>query len=486
MPFLAAKVPELTLDDILVLEDTRELMAFEARDTGVPMWPLVRIRFLRQILGDLLFSGDLAGQRVTLGQPGKAFAAMGRYVLHNTFSPSPQGRITLMSTALGGGARDGRWFNRLTDHFAMAYPDISCVVEDDLHWHYPGPRHFERIRYNAPSMAWSVMLGKTLVRKADYSAATALVDLVNSRARDSIGWEMAVRERHMLIGKLAEVSAALPATLAMYGRLFGRLGTRLLLKGGGCYGGASVAPIVAARRMGIVTAEHQHGLISKGMDAYNIGSELAGSEAYKSCLPDYLLTFGPWWNDKFRLPVVPVAIGSPHRSAVMTKRSGIGLDASARRDVLVLSDGVDADIFIDLAAQIAEALTTRRMRVVFRPHPVERDSRDWRGQLPTGVVLDENIDLYDSFDSALAVVSEVTTGAFEALGLVPHILVRDTAKTRFNYPDGSFALFRTIDDLLRLLDAATEQTATSLTKAIWADNWQDNYARFLQAQGVGI
>ena len=71
--------------------------------------------------------------------------------------------------------------------------------------------------------------------------------------------------------------------------------------------------IVAAKEMGIRTAEYQHGAVSRGHDAYNVAPGQGSSPEYQKVLPEFFLGYGRWWNEQINVPVTKVAVGNPHR-----------------------------------------------------------------------------------------------------------------------------------------------------------------------------
>jgi len=101
------------------------------------------------------------------------------------------------------------------------------------------------------------------------------------------------------------------------------------------------------------------------------------------------------------------------------------------------------------------------------------------------VLLDKNADLYASLRTAHVLISEISTGLFEAAGLADRIFLWDTPKSRFSFPRHPFQSFSSASMLLDLLnDETAGQLPASELEAIWAPSWRDNYLGFLEGQGV--
>jgi hypothetical protein len=74
------------------------------------------------------------------------------------------------------------------------------------------------------------------------------------------------------------------------------------------------------------------------------------------------------------------------------------------------------------------------------PHPFEREKVKSL-ILPDGVRLDSHADIYSSLKESSVVISELSTGLFEAVGLVDKVLLWETDKSRFAFPEIPFKSF---------------------------------------------
>jgi CDP-glycerol glycerophosphotransferase (TagB/SpsB family) len=149
---------------------------------------------------------------------------------------------------------------------------------------------------------------------------------------------------------------------------------------------------------------------------------------------------------------------------------------------LILGDGIETTVYLNLCESIADLLGSEA-QVVFRPHPLERTSV-W-AKHPDGMVgkarVDAHQDIYRSFQESGAVVSEVSTGLFEAIGLVPKVFIWDTPKARFSYPLHPFQSFASASELARLvLDESAGRVSAWQMESIWALNWKRNYLDFIE------
>ncbi len=110
----------------------------------------------------------------------------------------------------------------------------------------------------------------------------------------------------------------------------------------------------------------------------------------------------------------------------------------------MLSDGIDFPLYLALAQGIAPAARSLGWRVVLRPHPLERTAVAAQyGERVGDVAIDRAGELYASLAAAHAVVSEVSTGLFEAVGVaLDEVFLWDTAKSRLRRPTTSLSQLR--------------------------------------------
>lgn len=474
----------VTLPQVLRVEDSDDLLAPRCRETGIPLWTTLRFPFFRLILGDLLYGNAIVGRAVMgssrLAAPGKLLK-LARSVAHNEVWMQRRRAaypVLLMPTGARLVQRDGRYFNCLSDHFVGALPERTVALESMFEWRWPFPRHYRNTLLHTPLLMAAAFRGR---RGADaYAAdAEALVDLASARAQALLGWELSADRRAWLVERCAGESSSIAFRYRAYRALFRRLGTRVVVKEEACYGGADNAAIVtAAREMGIRTAEYQHGLISSGHDGYNFAPAVREHPAYRSILPDHLLTYGQWWSDQINAPVTKIPMGNPHRSEILSANK----PTAPRKGILVLGDGLDTPKYLTLCEQLARSVPPGQ-EVVFRPHPLERARIQAQGLgACEGVVrIDARPDIYDSFRESDVVVSEVSTGLFEAIGLVPRVFVWDTPKARFTIPRHPFTGFREPEELLELLrDSAGGRVDDDAKEKVWAPHWRNTYATFIE------
>ena len=481
----ATATPSLTMCDLLQIEDTPELMEFRCVSTAVPIWPQVRIAFFRMIIADHFFTSAESTDVPQSGSRVRALSTLARATVHNLslhFGERMHSDILINTEAIGDQYENGKYYNRYVDPFGDYSGGQAVVLTDMFEWGWNRPRHNERIYFHAPLQAGQSLRSRLPVSKAARHQAEALTDFVCGRARALIGWQIDGRRRAAFIARVAGRISTHSARYGAYAKLLRRVRPKLLLGSSHCYG--FHAPLIAAARdMGVVTAEYQHGAVSDGHDAYNFAPSVAESGAYQRTLPDYFLSYGDWWNEHIDIPVEKISIGYPARTMKLAKMEA---NPAERKEVLFLTDGVEFELYLDVAIAVEKSVRAEGYKVVLRPHPMERTAvlAKWKGR--TGrVVIDEKPDIYAAFYAANTVVSEVSTGLFEAIGLVENVLMLDTLKARFALPSHPFAMAPSVESIIDIVLGRASGAATEPAEHFWKDDWQSRYKQFLQDK-VGL
>ncbi len=466
-----------TLQDILVIEDDLEILSYRCPDTGYLLWPLIRNTFIRFIKSDLHYKEPLISVQKS-SHPLRAYTTILQACVHNIMQGcNLQGDILISSTGHHV-IKDGLHFNRLSDHFALAVPNRTCTMESlPADWHLPFPRKNEKILFDSPILGLSFFCNKFCVRDRHVTSASALVTFMAAQAQSLLGWSLSEEREKFLVTYLAKKIASIPGSRFFYSRLFKKTGAKILLREEGSYGSSSIINKVA-RENGLITAEYQHGSISSGHDAYNFSKTLCDSLDYRHTLPQFLLGYGTWWLSQITTPSTKVPIGNPYRIEIIKK---IRVNARHKKDILVLGDGIETEKYIELCFALAKEVG-KKFRIVFRPHPLERDRVHHRyGKKRNEFFIEWKNDIYEAFNLADVLISELSTGLFEAIGLVRAIFLWDTEKAKFCFPSHPFSTFKSSKDLIEKLKSENEgMVSESIIESVWATNWRENYRTFLK------
>lgn len=471
----------LTLTDLLAVEADPQLWAPACPVSGVPYWHLIRGPMLRMIISDKFYDSAIVAASSSAAPRMRMLKTALRSLTHNLLAQPQKVPILVMATAMGVIRSDEGWINRLADHFVTADPAHTNMIEDQFQWQWRAPRAVPPTLFHVPLQASCVLSGRLLPRARYRRAAHLVISMARRRAAETVGFELDDERANALTSRLTARASELPHLFRAYTQLLKRLGTRILLKEEASYGGSS-ALMAAANALGITTAEYQHGLISDGHDAYNFAPEIQDLPALRKCLPQYLLTYGDWWNHQMSTPVMPIAVGNPHRSYALGRLP----KARERSDVvLFLGDGLDTQASLAMAQEIDEAIRPANLRLIFRPHPIERARIAELGEQGVlEVEIDTIADINAAMSGTAAVVGETSTGLYEAIGLSARVLVWNTPKAEFTLGRHPFETFASAPDLAARLAREPSQQDNQSQSKIWAPDWQQRYTAFLAQHGA--
>ena len=359
----------LLLRDILAIEDDEDILSFRCPRTGYLAWPAVRHNFLSYLMHELAYPWPaFIGPPLPLRQHRAALPALIRCLAHNAqvrrrgVARRP---VMIISTTNGLVQWRGKTFNRHSDHFALATPGRSAVYEIVMPPRYKRPRDRTNrdVLYTLPTLMARYLSGSLARTRVD-GVAQDLTRFLAARAERLFGLRLSRERCAITYGFIARGIGACAFDQQHYRRLFAHAQPRLLLAIAPMVG-SWTAMIRVARDMGIPVAEYQHGACGSGQPEYNYAPFIRNSVTYRLGLPDYLLSYGPWWTDQINAPVRPIAIGNPHRTEWL---ADVQMPAADRFDVLVISKRADLHRYVELASEL-DRLTGGRLRIGLRPHP---------------------------------------------------------------------------------------------------------------------
>ena len=467
---------ELTFASHMAVEDTPEILSFRCPDTGLLIWPLLRGQYFELLLFSIHYRNLLMRSRGRIIDYARALKALPQTCLHN-FSRSAESSADVLIMASGAGHfnRQCRSFNRITDYFALEAPHNTLCIEGLFDSRVPRNRWNTNVLYYLPWQGLIDLTGKLSRRSRHLEIARNMVDHISRRTSELLDLHLTEPQCAGLAALTAVKIARLPAMLDVYSSILDKVRPKLILLEQGCYTDLGVFNLVA-RGKGIRIAEPQHGMVSRGHYAYMFAETLRQDVEFKSYLPHDFLGYGNWWNSQINAPVNKVVIGHPHHAE---QRRGMAPFLGKRARVLLLSDGFELEKYVDLAISL-KAMTGSLFEIVLRPHPLERRrALNSLTELESvGVKLDNQPDIYSSLQTAYAVVGEVSTGLFEAIGLAGHIYIWTTTKSVFGCPVHPFIGFGEADELAAYLRTPPTPPAVSVDD-IWAPGWQRNYSNFL-------
>lgn len=432
--------------EFLDLESEYEL--FDRRLDGVPVWERVRFEIYRKVLYGTVWeqahtrSGSSPsdfGRRLWLGLRNVAF--------RNPFLAGEH-EFLFLGHERRKRQDDGTWWDVYCD------PLYAALDLDYLHLERPHlDRHFTPARTDNLRYLDSILVGSGLLRRAiERSGATALGKTRDARAFHEVGTELESRfgvEVNVpeIVGRsLAERSARKP----LYERLIRRVDPEVSVLVTS-YGKETF--VEACQDWGVSVVELQHGIIDDTAVAYSFPGDRT-----KTAFPDYLFTFGEFWNERAAFPIPDervVPVGYPHLER--SRRTYVDVESS--ETVLFVSQGI---VGTELSRMAVELAADPRVDadVVYKVHPGEherwRSAYPWLAEADVEVVDQSGRPLYRLFAESSVQVGVSSTALYEGLAFDLDTYVVDLTSVEF------------VNDLLEndyaTLVADADELATCLTE----------------------
>jgi hypothetical protein len=467
-----------SLGQMLEVENTSAFAEIVCPSTGILIWPTIRNAFFRFIISDLFYATNplnLTGRRTPLHKIGlKTLHAQG----HNFFNRPAKCPVLIYASGAGLLEKQGQSFNRYTGYFTDFFKGDTWSTEGIPWDDWPLTRANGKVSFWYPAIAYITLLSYVMVRSIHKKLAIELVNIAEKRAQDLLGWEIGSKRKKWLIMACARNTVSYPLRKIYFERLLHRVRPKLCIVEAGCYGEMAVFNAMA-KEHGCVVAEFQHGSVTAGHDAYNVAPLLAMHEKFRQTMPDYFLGYGKWWNNQFNAPVSRIVIGNPHREAQIRDSSP---GKSCAKIILIIGEGFETQYYLDLCSKLAQVIPGE-YRITFRPHPLERDLvKTLAPSQCKGFDVDLSKDIFPALAQSYVVIAEVSTAAFDAVGLAERIFIWRTAKSKFSLPSHPFAELRDINDLVSQLAVpdAGKMSDTEV-ETIWATNWRERFKYFVEA-----
>lgn len=430
-----------------------DLDLFERRIDGVPFWERVRFNVHKRVLEETGVRGN--------DSPG-----------HNRSKASRL--YDLVDSAL----RRNPYLARDTDIVFFGHPRRKQLA-DGLWWDVHCDPVIERLDTEAVSLEVPHGHGHSRPAKTARLGYLDIVETVAALHRRISAYDPLTDANRAMLARVREtirdrfgvdidvagtVESALcnrRARLPQYERLLERLDPSLVVVRVS-YGASKETQLEACNRLGIPTAELQHGVI----DRYNLGYSYPGGRT-KKAFPDHLLVYGEFWRDTVEYPISDERV-HPVGYPFLESRYEEYAHRDAEERLVVVSQGAIGVELSRFAVELA-GHAGFEPEIAYKLHPSEADA--WREAYPwladaaadgvLDVVDDTDISLYELFGTSTVQLGVYSTAVYEGLcfDLRTYIAALPGAvRLQPLVEAGSATRVESVDDLI-----AAEQSATGGT-----------------------
>jgi hypothetical protein len=467
------------VERLIAFEQDPTLLSFRFSHDALLFWPFIRFELFGAAVNKAL-SYQTSRERPS---PFGLLEYAGRTALDGPFRRLRPFEIIIVDNTMSCTVRrDGRWFSRVSDPFAGLFPDSTLVLDMSYERRYRFPRHTPHVRTYDLLPLLAALCGSLCRPPAqDLAEIEKFVDHLQT----SFPGDVPPGHWNLLHRKLENLSVRLPVLHGLFLRFLARTRPRIVFLEDASYGTRSFLH-KWARDSGVRTAEFQHGLITRPHWAYNYNPALCMNAEFATYLPEFLLTYGEFWNTQVRSPSKTVVVGSPYltekaSSGPLTSGGSSPPGRPGPLTVLVVSQATITNRMTALAKGLAEQSSGKPgIRIIFRLHPGEVRFRERYVELEQvpSVTIDGTSNIYDLIRSSDAVVGSSSTTLYEAVAFGKPVYVLRSADSLMNVPEDFGTWFDTPGELLSSLGRPATKGGPDL-EHYWASGWEQRYKAFI-------
>jgi hypothetical protein len=475
-------VQTMIFDDLIKFENNEKLLTFSFKHNNTLIWPFVRVEIFFKII-EKEFDSKFASQPLDLKFAQKMklkekVSYLAKLILFNPFLIKKNFDIVILGRN-GTILKEGKWFNKVNDYFGLEYEEQTLFLDLSNWFKLNFPRYPKYVKCFDPIKV-KATIQTMLFGKAHPDDKKEIENFILFLKK-----ELPVQLDEKYYKELKEKLLFTSSELTYYERgckkLFLKIKPKILFLQCAHYGGYG---LIAkwAKELGIKVAEFQHGIIAQAHPAYNLGSAVFHSTECKKFLPDYLLTYGQFWNNHMMTPVEKIIIGNPHLSVTIEKYKNEKKHNKNNRKILIISEAIINSPLIQITKELGKKLINDNFEIIYRLHPLEIASeeiyKDFYGY--KNITISKTGDLYDLFLDCDYVIGSTSTALFEANAFNRILFIYDCFMSRLYIPSDLGMWFKNSEELYTHIKTIKEINHTGKSDYYWAENWQENFKIFIE------
>lgn len=464
------------LYELLEIENTEEILDFSIPKYSFPLWLYIRFDFFQYLIN--LFTNKQAqtsskATKETIDNTLREnYKQIFFHFLPQMLTPWPQRDIWYLSNIGSDYYKNsnGKLIDIYNDTFASVIPSKSLYISQSIHAKKDIQKETYPFKFIQSADITFGKLSKYLTNKQHKEIIHSLIFFLKSRCKSIYNLRLSEEYWHSIEKKISYKVGRSIAQFYFYQCLYRYRKPKILVLTDSYYGHADI--ISQAHAHDIITVEIQHGAVTHLHPAYNWAKALCESQAIKNYIVDYFLTFGSFWHNCMQLPGKYFEIGSPWFSNLQHCQHKKGEDI-----LFCLAEAYNE--FKDIIEAVQDALPSKK--VIVRPHPHQK-KLFYESSLVQcrNIIIDNNTDIYETFQQASIVIGDLSTSLYEALALGKRVFILKTDYSKNAFPDLPVTFFVNSADLIKKIkNCMTGRLSLLQRESIFNTNWQQNYKNFV-------
>lgn len=461
---------EMERNPYFVIENDRNILEFK-NNLDEPIW-----FYMRRLILELLDEKTI-GKYVIHDTRDNNILNILRYAvkssLHNIFYKPQKSKIIFYSV-FQAIYENNEYYNKYIDPYVDCVKDYTLTIEAaPLDWRYEKNRHNKDVIFCGPNLIISEVLSKFLSKydKTNRKNAEELVEFASLKCEELLNVHLTNAEKKIIVDGTIKIMSRAKLHSTWILKRCRRSGAKCLIMIGASYLWNS-AIVRKLKGNGIQVADLQHGYIFNDNLVYDVSSGICQDGETKKSAPNYLLTYGKWWNEQSNLPYQQkIALGNPYREDKIKEFN----NTSSKNVILLIGTGVNTDDHILLAEFLGNKFGSQ-YEVVLRPHPTERIYMNNKlGNRKLLFTLDCEKDLYSTLERTKILIGKSSTVLFEAYGLVNQIIIWNDFVGQKLFKEDFFSHFDNFEQLPEIIMNG-ENSRSDI--AFWENDSRKQYRAF--------
>jgi len=466
------------IQKLLEFENEPELLEFRFEFDDILIWPFVRYQLFHYVISNELDfqKAHASTERTTLKE--RLVTIYSSLFLSPIFALRKYQIVFLNWTSNTTGVKIGKKYsNKRDDYFGQIFLNKTLFLEQSVKGKFRYPREHPNV-LNRDIINYLSKVSRKIhnPNSSDIETVRNFFDFLD------IHFPYPVPQSFVKIleEKILKQSVQLRVQKLLYKFIIKRLSPKIVFVQNSTYGHYGYL-VKWAKELGFKTAEFQHGTIYKGHMGYNFGDSLVNNYEYIKYLPDYLLTFGDYWNTQTNSSSIKISIGNPHLTSKLDNLPDTNAN-NKRGTILIISQGPFSSSLIKLTIDLAKLLLqNHNYRIIYRLHPGEVAFKDRYEKLNNypNIELNDKGDIYSLFPESDCIIGYNSTALYEAAAFNKAIFLLQIAGTDSYLPQDIGIKIRDANDFYKKLLEPTKKKKVK-SSYYWNPDWRNNYMNFMK------
>lgn len=463
-------IMENSLEKLIEIEKDEKVLEYRFSFDNFLMWPSIREAVLRKAINDY--------QEQTI----KSIPKISQLLKYATsvFIKYPYFVKNIEIMSFGNTDTNvligKQYFNRVYDYYNFVFPKNTIFFELPDNFEYRKPRAFKNTYYHDYIRIMPVLMSK-LNKNIDIEGMKTINAFVNY-LKTNFDKKFEDSFYEFIKAWLIKEEKRLRYRKRYFLKLLDKIKPKILFLHS-AHSGVQSYRIKWAKERGIITAEFQHGVVSKMHPAYNYGSAILNSEEYRKYTPDYFLTYGEYWNKQIKIPGKTYVVGNPHFHESIKRYKDIKEEENT---ILIVSQWTLTKEFVEIAKYLASEFKDKK--IIFKMHPTEMKNYSLIKPLEAfkNIEIQKDGDIYELLAKYESIVACYSTVVFESLVFNKRIYILDNSYSKNYIPKEIGIRFKNFTELRDLIKNKVKNENEPDIEYYFNSNWKENYKKFIEQE----